>query len=158
MFHLRMFSTSIAIMIGRDVWYPWIILNLLNDLSSINGYAPRGLWWHFKCLFLFVQVSTIPIYVALKSLCVNSYRLFSWEGIGTLPQNSYKPLWDLWEATLLRRAWSVQWLARSFGTDKQTTCYFIIGLGGNWILNYTGHISSHLGFYKSWLVKNLLWY
>ena len=56
---------------------------------------------------------------------------FSWEGGGTLPQNSYKPSRDLWESTLLRRTRSDQRLARSFGTntqtqDKQTSCYFSI--------------------------------
>ena len=71
---------------------------------------------------------------ALNSLSkienVKIFRDFSWEGGGTLPQNSKKPSRDLWEATLLRRTQSVQRLARSFGTnkhiDKYTSCYFSI--------------------------------
>ena len=44
------------------------------------------------------------------------------------PQNSFKPSQDLWEATLYRRIISVRLLVRSFSTDKQTSCYFIISI------------------------------
>ncbi len=46
--------------------------------------------------------------------------MISWEGGGILPQNSYKPSRNLYEATLLRRTRSVQRLARFFGTNRQT--------------------------------------
>ncbi len=43
---------------------------------------------------------------------------FYTEGGGNLPQNSYNPSWDLWKATLLRRTWLVQRLARSSTTNN----------------------------------------
>ena len=53
---------------------------------------------------------------------------FSWEDGGTLPQNIYKPSWDLWEATLISSANSeIQWYTQK---DRQrvkpTSCYCII--------------------------------
>ena len=60
-------------------------------------------------------------YIAMlrRSLFKKSiYCDFSWEG-GCSSQNSYKPSRDLCEVTLLRRARSVQQLARSLGINKQ---------------------------------------
>ena len=73
----------------------------------------------FFCLYdtylLCDQVSTIPLYDALN---------FSWQGGGTLPQNSYKPFKDLREATQLGITMSVDRVARSVEhTDAQT--YFL---------------------------------
>ena len=66
------------------------------------------------------QVSAIPCNVTYESLFEKKnyiYCDFSWEGGGsTLPQNSYKP----------RISRSVRRLARSFGTNKQTSCYLSI--------------------------------
>ena len=47
---------------------------------------------------------------------------FSWEGGGTLPQYRYKPFQD--QCYPVKRTISVQWLSRSFSTDRQTSCYY----------------------------------
>ena len=62
---------------------------------------------------------------------------FSMDGGRTLPQNSYKPSRDLWEAYLLRRTQSVQRLVRSFVTNRQTSCYFFIRI--NLILKFSNY-------------------
>ena len=77
-------------------------------LSVSSGYAPEGPLVALKMFFFCsslndnylccFQVSTIPSNVALKSTNIYFFRFFcdfSWEGGGTLPQNSYKPSRDL---------------------------------------------------------------
>ncbi len=92
-----------------------MVENIKCFILITTGYAPRGRKWHFKCLFFLFK------YLRYLSMLRISLRIFiffsifcdfSWEGGGTLPQNSYKPSQDLWEATLV----SFQRLARSFGT------------------------------------------
>ena len=102
----------------------------------------------------FYDISLCYVGVSIHKIKISIYYYFSWEGVGTLPQNSYKPSRDLWEATLLRRIRSVQQLARSFSTNRQThrktSCYFIIRI----MPQIDGNIDKKFKlsiFYRSWV-------
>ena len=93
-------------------------------ISITSGYAPIGLWWHFKCLLKKKYVTFLRYLSMLRSsLFVKNLIFFLWfSGRVVVPSSKIVinlPR-DLWEATLLRRTRSVQWLARSFGTATQT--------------------------------------
>ena len=90
--------------------FPYINYQRLRPLKASSDTF-NECFFHFKYLnreiigLCFVQVSF------LQGMIFSRGDL-SWEGGGTLPQNSYKPL--------RRRTRSVQWLARSFSTNRHT--------------------------------------
>ena len=113
-----------------------------------------------KVKFFMYDTTLFDVEVSSKFEIFWFFCHFSWEGGGTLLQNSYKPSRNLWEATLLRRTRSVQRLARSFGTNKhtdtQTSCYFsmrikIYKLSG--ILKLGGDLKSASNFKDFFFIK-----
>ena len=140
-----------------------VLFKIRTLRSGMWGVGMKG----FVCCSTHFKFISLRSATMLATLCGGNiyyfwfYSDFSLEGGGTLPQNSYKPSRDLWEATLLRRTRSVQRLARSFGTDtqtdKQTSCYFSIRI--KWeFLSIFSHTSLVLLVFLDELWKRAYWF
>ena len=93
--------------------------SLYSALTATPLEASSGILNIFY-LRKFENLCNVQISTKRENICkIFDFCYFSWEVGGTLSQNSYKPSRNLWEATLLRRTWSVQ-LFRYKYTHRQT--------------------------------------
>ncbi len=104
---------------GEPYWFGRILWQ-----TQTHIYPVTLLWW-LAATPLVASICTLNVFEKKKFFMLRSSCDFSWESVGTLPQNRYKPSRNLWEATLLRRIRCTDKM-----TDRQTSCYFIIGMKG----------------------------
>ena len=114
------------------VWHQFYRHYKLLHYWQTSGYAPRGLWWHFKCLFFwfkslqYLSMLRSSLYVTYLccveiSLSKNKLDVFC---NTTLPRE--RPI----GSAVCEILWYTQ---TNKQTDKHTSCYFIIRI------RYTHH-------------------
>ena len=105
--------------------------NIKRSISVKFGILIYFNKWDKKAYVLWRWLHWTSPTVQPSIFCFRFKKIFFLSGGWWYPStNSYKPSQILWEATLLRRSWSVQRLAKSLGTnrknDKQPVWHYII--------------------------------